>query len=79
MTGYLKRCHNCKWFKWSLPLFLFKKSNLKYQLKSDLGRCRTCKVCNTINSLKGPVSRKIDGKFTNVKLTKLQVFVELFK
>lgn len=74
----MKKCHNCIWSSFKLPLFLFKSSSLKYQLKSDMGKCRTCRVCNAKRALKSTVSRKIDGKFTNVQLTKLQILKEFF-
>lgn len=38
-----KICFSCKI---NLPLEDYSESNMKYQLKSDLGRVRVCKVCN---------------------------------
>lgn len=74
----MKICHNCKYFKFKLPLFLFKNSSLKYQLKSDMGKGRTCRFCIASRALNSTVVRKTNGKFVTTKLTKMQILKEFF-
>jgi hypothetical protein len=45
----MKECFNCKR---NLPLSEFNKSNRKYQLKSDLGVVKVCKICNFQKAIK---------------------------
>ena len=45
----MKECFNCKR---NLPLSEFNKSNRKYQLKSDLGVVKVCKICNFEKAVK---------------------------
>lgn len=45
----MKECFNCKR---NLPLSDFNKSNRKYQLKSDLGVVKVCKICNFEKAVK---------------------------
>ena len=45
----MKECFNCKR---NLPLSEFNKSNRKYQLKSDLGVVKVCKICNFEKAIK---------------------------
>lgn len=45
----MKRCFTCKHKK---PLILFKKNRMKYQLKSDFGRCVECRLCSVKRLIK---------------------------
>lgn len=45
----MKSCFTCKHKK---PLFLFKKNKMKYQLKSDFGRCVECRLCSVKRLIK---------------------------
>jgi DNA-directed RNA polymerase subunit RPC12/RpoP len=45
----MKNCFTCKHKK---PLILFKKNRMKYQLKSDFGRCVECRSCSVKRFIK---------------------------
>lgn len=45
----MKSCFTCKHKK---PLFLFKKNKMKYQLKTDFGRCVECRLCSVKRLIK---------------------------
>lgn len=57
-----------------LPLFMFQKDHSKYQLKSDLGRCKICRVCNMKKALKeGGIFARFEGKYEFRKKSRLQI------
>ena len=67
----MKRCFKCKRKKF---LFLFKKDNSTYQLKSSFGKavlCRWCSIKRAFNE--GGVMKRVEGKFAFVKLNKIQI------
>lgn len=75
-----KVCFTCKM---DLPLKEFSKSNMKYQLKTDLGRMRVCKVCTfkrTVSSLKTVKYNYEERKFEVIQFkNKLQAINWLIK
>jgi hypothetical protein len=67
----MKRCYSCRRKKF---LFLFKKDNSKYQLKSSLGRCIVCRTCNIKRAFKNGGYLKRTGKnFEFIKTSKIKI------
>ena len=53
---------------------LFMKDNSVYQTKTSKGRCLSCRKCSCKLALEhGGVMQRIEGKFTFVKLSKIQI------
>ena len=72
-----KRCFNCGKTKY---LFLFKKDNSKYQLKSNKGRCIKCRRCSIKQSIKnGGYLQRVDRDFIFIKANKLQILKNFLK
>lgn len=78
----MKRCFTCNIKK---PLFLFKKNRMKYQLKSDFGRCVECRLCSVKRLIKqkGKVVKfnfnvkKME--IVNIKVNFLNIILEYIK
>lgn len=72
-----KKCFKCKRKKF---LFLFKTDSSKYQLKSSFGKCVLCRKCGIKRAFKeGGVMQRIEGKFTFVELSKLEIIKYFLK
>lgn len=75
----MKQCFSCKQI---LPLDSFNKSNMKYQLKSDMGTVRVCKNCTfikTINTLSMVEYNYEDRKFEVITFDTVGEVAEYFK
>lgn len=78
----MKRCFTCKHKK---PLFLFKKNRMKYQLKTDFGRCVECRLCSVkrlINQKGKIVKFNFNVKkmeIVNIKLNFKNIILEYIK
>ena len=75
----MKQCFSCKQ---TLPLDSFNKSNMKYQLKSDMGTVRVCKNCTfikTINTLSMVKYNYEDRKFEVMTFDTVGEVAEYFK
>lgn len=66
-----KKCFKTKR---KLLLFMFQKDSSKYQLKSDLGRCKICRICNIRHAIKeGGIFNRFEGKYTFRTKSKWQI------
>lgn len=69
----MKKCFSCNKKK---PLFLFKKNRMKYQLKSDIGRCVECRMCTAkrfINQNGKIIQRNFQTNKFEITQTKVNV------
>lgn len=75
----MKKCFSCRQ---TLPLDSFSKSNMKYQLKSDMGTVRVCKTCTfmkTIKTLSKVQYNYEDKKFEVITFDTVGEVAEYFK
>ena len=71
----MKQCYNCKFM---LPLFMFKKA-VRFNIKTDKGRNRVCRVCVFKNSSNTVVRWNPTDRFYLVKLSLKERIIEFFK
>lgn len=73
----MKKCFNTQR---KLPLFLFQKDNSKYQIKSEKGKCRVCRICNMKKSFKEKgIFGRFEGKYEFRTKSKLQIIIHYLK
>ena len=59
---------------------MFKKDSSVYQLKSSFGKAVLCRKCSIKRAFKeGGVMQRIEGKFTFVELSKLEIIKYFLK
>jgi hypothetical protein len=69
----MKKCFNCKR---KLPLFLFLKDDSIYKVKSEMGKCKVCRLCNIKRSFKNNgVFGRFDGKFQTKEMSKIKILI----
>jgi hypothetical protein len=66
-----KRCFYCRY---KLPLFLFNVNNCTYQVKGDLGRTVSCRICSFKRGLQlGGYMTKEDSRFIFKQANKVEL------
>ena len=72
-----KSCFTCKR---NLPLFMFHVNDSKYQRLADKGVVIECRIC-CFKRMKqdNGIMQRIDGKFTFVKMSKIEIIKYIVK
>jgi hypothetical protein len=74
MVGLGKKCIKClRWY----PRFMFRKDGRVYQVATELGKVRTCRICSWKESGRDSVVRWNGTKFEIITLTLKQRLKEL--
>jgi hypothetical protein len=67
----MKKCFYCKR---KLPLILFNTNNCTYQVKADLGKTVSCRICSIKRAIKqNGYMTKVDNKFVFVQANKWEI------
>ena len=62
------------------PMWLYHKDDSKYQIKSNNGKCVECKICSYKRAKRdGGLMSRVDGKFTFVKMSKIEIIKYVVK